>query len=118
MIKTLRIFTLVTVAFLAAPVFAQDVVRDGALQGKRVLFIVGQAGVALGVLTQDQYSLILAGALLSIMVNPLFFLALDYLRPIIERMWPEAATEPSPKAEEAPTVAATNLPTASGCSPR
>jgi len=44
MIKTLRIFTLVTVAFLAAPVFAQDVVRDGALQGKRVLFIVGQAG--------------------------------------------------------------------------
>jgi CPA2 family monovalent cation:H+ antiporter-2 len=36
-------------------------------------FIVGQAGVALGLLDQSQYSLILAGALLSIMVNPLMF---------------------------------------------
>jgi CPA2 family monovalent cation:H+ antiporter-2 len=36
-------------------------------------FILGQAGVALGVLTQDQYSLILAGALISIIFNPLLF---------------------------------------------
>ncbi|HYO49245.1 MAG TPA: cation:proton antiporter [Chloroflexia bacterium] len=36
-------------------------------------FIVGQAGVALGVLNQDQYSLILAGALISIVLNPLLF---------------------------------------------
>lgn len=36
-------------------------------------FIVGQTGVALGVLTQDQYSLILAGALISIVLNPLLF---------------------------------------------
>jgi monovalent cation:H+ antiporter-2, CPA2 family len=36
-------------------------------------FIVGQTGVNLGVLTQDQYSLILAGALLSIVLNPLLF---------------------------------------------
>jgi CPA2 family monovalent cation:H+ antiporter-2 len=36
-------------------------------------FIVGQAGVALGVLNQEQYSLILAGALISIVLNPLLF---------------------------------------------
>jgi monovalent cation:H+ antiporter-2, CPA2 family len=36
-------------------------------------FILGQAGVSLGVLNQDQYSLILAGALISIVLNPLLF---------------------------------------------
>ncbi|MCC6346267.1 MAG: cation:proton antiporter [Nitrospirales bacterium] len=36
-------------------------------------FILCQAGVALGLLTQDQYSLILAGALLSITLNPAMF---------------------------------------------
>jgi CPA2 family monovalent cation:H+ antiporter-2 len=36
-------------------------------------FIVGSAGVALGVLAQDQYSLILAGALISIVLNPFLF---------------------------------------------
>ncbi len=36
-------------------------------------FIVGQAGLALGLLTADQYSLILAGAIVSITVNPLMF---------------------------------------------
>lgn len=36
-------------------------------------FILGQSGIKLGVLTQDQYSLILAGSLLSITINPLMF---------------------------------------------
>lgn len=36
-------------------------------------FILGQAGVSLGLLHRDQYSLILAGALLSITINPLMF---------------------------------------------
>jgi CPA2 family monovalent cation:H+ antiporter-2 len=36
-------------------------------------FILGQAGIALGLLDQSQYSLILAGAILSITVNPLMF---------------------------------------------
>ena len=36
-------------------------------------FILGQAGVNLGLLNQDQYSLILAGALLSITINPIMF---------------------------------------------
>jgi CPA2 family monovalent cation:H+ antiporter-2 len=36
-------------------------------------FILGQEGVVLGILDQDQYSLILVGALLSITINPLLF---------------------------------------------
>jgi monovalent cation:H+ antiporter-2, CPA2 family len=36
-------------------------------------FILGQAGMALGLLDQSQYSLILAGAILSITLNPLMF---------------------------------------------
>ena len=49
------------------------VVSAGLSQIGEFSFIVGQAGVALGLLDQSQYSLILAGALLSIMVNPLMF---------------------------------------------
>ena len=39
-------------------------------------FILGQAGLTLGLLNRDQYSLILAGALLSITVNPWVFRSL------------------------------------------
>jgi monovalent cation:H+ antiporter-2, CPA2 family len=39
-------------------------------------FILGQAGIALGLLDQSQYSLILAGAILSITLNPLMFRAI------------------------------------------
>jgi CPA2 family monovalent cation:H+ antiporter-2 len=40
-------------------------------------FIVGQAGIGLGLLTGGQYSLILAGAIVSITVNPLMFKLID-----------------------------------------
>lgn len=40
-------------------------------------FIVGQAGMTLGVLTQTQYSLILAGAIVSITLNPWMFRLID-----------------------------------------
>ncbi len=49
------------------------VVGAGLSQIGEFSFIVGQAGLALGLLTQEHYSLILAGSLLSIMVNPLMF---------------------------------------------
>jgi CPA2 family monovalent cation:H+ antiporter-2 len=49
------------------------VVAAGLSQIGEFSFIVGQAGVSLGIMTQEQYSLILAGALLSIMLNPLMF---------------------------------------------
>jgi len=49
------------------------VVAAGLSQIGEFSFIVGQAGVALNVLDQSQYSLILAGALVSITVNPMMF---------------------------------------------
>jgi CPA2 family monovalent cation:H+ antiporter-2 len=58
------------------------VVAAGLSQIGEFSFIVGQAGLTLGVLTQDQYGLILASALLSIVLNPLLFKAV----PVVERM--------------------------------
>jgi CPA2 family monovalent cation:H+ antiporter-2 len=49
------------------------VVAAGLAQIGEFSFIVGQAGVALGILDGSQYGLILAGALLSIVLNPLLF---------------------------------------------
>ena len=48
-------------------------------------FILGQEGVGLGLLNQDQYSLILAGALLSITVNPLMFRLINPLENWFQR---------------------------------
>src|SRR2546429_6488748 len=39
-------------------------------------FILGTAGIALGLFKEEQYSLLLAGALLSITLNPFLFRAL------------------------------------------
>lgn len=49
------------------------VVAAGLSQIGEFSFILGQAGINLGLLSQDQYSLILAGALVSITINPLMY---------------------------------------------
>ena len=56
-----------------SPLRTALVVAAGLSQIGEFSFILGQAGVALGMLHPDQYSLILAGALLSITLNPLMF---------------------------------------------
>lgn len=48
-------------------------------------FILGQAGLALGLLTREQYSLILVGALLSITLNPGAFRLLDKIESGLQR---------------------------------
>jgi CPA2 family monovalent cation:H+ antiporter-2 len=55
------------------------VVAAGSSQIGEFSFILGQTGLSLGLLSQDQYSLILAAALLSIVVNPLMLRAIDPL---------------------------------------
>ena len=47
-------------------------------------FILAGLGIALGVLPQLGHELILAGAIVSILLNPLLFLALDHLLPWLE----------------------------------
>lgn len=90
------------------------VVSAGLSQIGEFSFIVGQAGVSLGVLTQDQYSLILAGALLSIMVNPLMFKAIPHAERALQRLpwlWsrldrhpPQASGPVLPQAEHVVVV--------------
>jgi CPA2 family monovalent cation:H+ antiporter-2 len=68
---------------LALPASARTmlVVAAGLSQIGEFSFIVGQTGVGLGVLSQEQYGLILAAALLSIVINPVLF----RLMPVVER---------------------------------
>ncbi|MBK7219290.1 MAG: cation:proton antiporter [Candidatus Promineofilum sp.] len=66
---------------LPAPARTMIVVAAGLSQIGEFSFIVGQAGVALGLLDADQYGLILAAAVVSIVVNPLMF----NLIPTVER---------------------------------
>ncbi len=71
-------------------------------------FILAGLGVALGVLNSDARDLILAGALISILVNPLIFIALDRTKPWLERREGrvDAAqpSEPEPAKIEATTL--------------
>jgi CPA2 family monovalent cation:H+ antiporter-2 len=63
-------------------------------------FILAGLGAGLGLLPQNGRDLILAGALLSIMLNPLLFAGLDALRPRLERRHAggEAEVGPAPAA--------------------
>jgi CPA2 family monovalent cation:H+ antiporter-2 len=69
-------------------------------------FIMAGLGIALGLLPEDGRALILAGAILSILLNPLYFAAVERLRPWLERRRAASAIE-APLAEPA----ATDLPT-------
>lgn len=62
------------------------VVAAGLSQIGEFSFLVGQSGLALGVIDQNQYSLILAGAVLSILVNPLMFRAIPWFDQQIQRI--------------------------------
>jgi monovalent cation:H+ antiporter-2, CPA2 family len=67
------VFTVMLGFVLPASAQTMLVVAAGLSQIGEFSFIVGQAGMSLGVMSQDQYSLILAGALISIVVSPLLF---------------------------------------------
>jgi len=49
-------------------------------------FIVGQTALALGLITQQQYGLILAGALISITLNPFIFKTIPAAERILQRL--------------------------------
>jgi len=64
-------------------------------------FILATLGVALGLLPEEGRDLILAGAIISIILNPLLFYACDRLRPMLERAKREEPVA-EPTAETAP----------------
>jgi CPA2 family monovalent cation:H+ antiporter-2 len=67
-------------------------------------FILATLGVSLGLLVPEAQDLILAGAILSIFLNPLLFTLLDRLLPRLAppapAAEPEAAEPPAPRADE------------------
>ncbi|HEU4323205.1 MAG TPA: cation:proton antiporter [Roseiflexaceae bacterium] len=78
--------TLLMGAVLPASGRTMLVVAAGLSQIGEFSFIVGQAGVALDVLSQEQYGLILAAAVLSIVLNPLLFRALPGTEQALQRV--------------------------------
>lgn len=71
------VITVLLGLFIRRPVHTFLVVAAGLSQIGEFSFILGQAGLSMGLLSQDQYSLILAGALVSITVNPLMFRSIN-----------------------------------------
>lgn len=61
------------------------VVAAGSSQIGEFSFILGQTGLGLGLLERDQYSLILAAALVSIVVNPLMLKTIGPLERLLKR---------------------------------
>jgi CPA2 family monovalent cation:H+ antiporter-2 len=77
-------------------------------------FILAELGVRLGLMPEDGRDLILAGAILSILLNPLAFAVVDWIRPRLERGSPHRAPPPEaaapvgeppePEAADAPAM--------------
>lgn len=63
-------------------------------------FILAEMGVGIGFLPEEGRDLILAGALISIILNPLMFTVADRLRPALEA-WLQPRIEPATVAEPA-----------------
>jgi CPA2 family monovalent cation:H+ antiporter-2 len=81
------LLTLLLGFFIPASARTMLVIAVGLSQIGEFSFIIGQTAVVLKLLTQDQYSLILSGALFSILLNPLLFQAMAPAEALLQR-WP------------------------------
>lgn len=81
-------FTIVILMALFIPRPARTflVVAVGLAQVGEFSFILGQAGLNLNLLTADQYSLILAAALVSITINPLLYRLLPFFEKTLQHL--------------------------------
>ncbi|HEY7474705.1 MAG TPA: cation:proton antiporter [Vicinamibacterales bacterium] len=79
------IVSAIVTVLLAKPVRAALVIGAGRSQIGEFSFIIGQSGVALGLIDTSQYSLILAGAMVSITLNPLVLQLVAPLERLIHR---------------------------------
>ncbi|MDQ0456899.1 YbaL family putative K(+) efflux transporter [Rhizobium paknamense] len=69
-------------------------------------FILAELGVGLNILPEEGRHLILGGAIISIILNPLVFLAVDWLRPWLEKRYGSDRTqEKKPQDKPAETIA-------------
>lgn len=68
-------------------------------------FILAALGVDLGLLPEEGRDLILAGAIISIIINPLLFFVCDRIRPLLENpKREEPVAEAAPAADASPAV--------------
>jgi CPA2 family monovalent cation:H+ antiporter-2 len=94
------------VSCLPYPARTALVLGAGTSQIGEFSFIIGQAGISLGLLSTAQYSLLLAGAIVSITINPLMFRLIDPTERLFRRVPPvwrfmdrHGAIEPPKPAE-------------------
>ncbi len=97
---------LIVVAF-RYPISTALVISASLAQIGEFSFILAEMGVGLGLLPEAGRDLILAGAILSILLNPLIFAGVDYLKPILEKREkvttvPEGAVVQAPADSEGP----------------
>jgi CPA2 family monovalent cation:H+ antiporter-2 len=105
--KSLAAF-LIVIAF-RYPVSTALIISASLAQIGEFSFILAELGVGLGLLPEQGRDLILAGAILSILINPLAFAAVDRLQPWLERRGGAKAPAEKPvgPATEAGQVAQT-----------
>jgi CPA2 family monovalent cation:H+ antiporter-2 len=96
--KSLIAFLLVLL--LRYPVAMGLTVAAGLAQIGEFSFILAGLGVSLGLLSREGQDLILAGAILSITLNPLIFLAMEKLQPLIRSTWPSLMDRYGRKRQE------------------
>ena len=98
------VFTLLLGFVLPAPARTILVVAVGSSQIGEFSFIVGESGMALGILSSEQYGLLLAAALLSIVLNPVLFRGVPWAERTLERfpgVWRLLNHyQPAPEAEQ------------------
>ncbi|TIL61057.1 YbaL family putative K(+) efflux transporter [Mesorhizobium sp.] len=88
--KSLAAFVIV-VAF-GYPIATALMISASLAQIGEFSFILAELGVGLKLLPEQGRDLILAGAILSIVLNPLMFLAVDWMKPWLERRAGKAAS--------------------------
>jgi CPA2 family monovalent cation:H+ antiporter-2 len=88
---------LIVLAF-GRPIRTALVISASLAQIGEFSFILAELGVRLGLLPDEGRDLILAGAILSICLNPLAFVVVDWLTRYLERRWPYELRTPEPPA--------------------
>src|SRR6185295_8211604 len=83
-------------AILPGPAHTALVLAAGRSQIGEFSFIVGQTGLTLGLIDANQYSLILAGALISITLNAFVFKLIDPVERALKRRTRLAPAQPRP----------------------
>jgi len=88
------VFSFLIVLAFRQPISTALTISASLAQIGEFSFILAALGVGLGILPPEGRDLILAGAIISIILNPVIFMALDALRPRLEQKFGTTPPEP------------------------